>query len=57
MAAASLDNGRYSRAKEDHGDEESLDVFDVILQQTRTTPSSKPSAKPWHCATASWPST
>ncbi|EFL20029.1 terpene synthase family protein [Streptomyces sp. C] len=32
MAAAALDNDRYSRAKEDHGDEATLDIFDVILQ-------------------------
>ncbi|MFF4104354.1 hypothetical protein [Streptomyces sp. NPDC001903] len=33
MAAAALDNDRYSRAKEDHSAEENLDIFDVILQQ------------------------
>ncbi|WP_328730721.1 terpene synthase family protein [Streptomyces caniferus] len=33
MAVAVLDNDRYSRAKEDQGGEESLDVFSVILQE------------------------
>ncbi len=33
MAVAVLDNDRYSRAKEDQGTEESLDIFNVMLQQ------------------------